>query len=642
MRNTLLKATLLAFALTLASVTFLERDSAAQESDGERLFRVTIQPVLKGKCAACHDAESASGGLNLQSRASLLKGGAGGAVIIPGDAAQSRLLHALEGTHGLKPMPPGKPLDTETIKAFRQWIDAGAPWPEHNADAEKFAADDVWAFRSLKAVNAPTFTNTTMQTPIDHFILEKLREQKLTPAVAADRVTLLRRATFDLHGLPPTPEEVAAFVKDKDSTPQAFAKVIDRLLDSPRYGERWGRHWLDVVRYADTAGGSNDFERPHAWRYRDYVIRSFQQDKPYDQFMLEQLAGDELDATKTENLVATGYLRMGPWEHTAMSVEAVTRQEWLDDITHQTGVTFLAMTMNCAKCHDHKFDPIPTKDYYSLQAAFATTYFEDRPAPFLPNENYQPAVATTAQWQTRIAKNNERLQQTLAVIGAKKKDASQIKRLGSDPADIEHLELERAYRKRQELYRLASLRATPQAFSVTSSLNKEQKLEETHVLIGGTLGSNGAKVAPAAPSAPVKFDPHFGETASPLIPTKAKGRRLALAKWIAHPANPLPSRVMVNRIWQWHFGTGLVETANNFGKTGKRPSHPELLDWLARQFVESGWSVKAMHRLIMNSAAYQRASFSGDLAPAQVEPASRWLAHFPPRRLEAEELRDAM
>jgi len=294
---------------------------------------------------------------------------------------------------------------------------------------------------------------------VDAFVLQKLNEKAIKPAPAADRATLIRRATFDLHGLPPTPEEVVAFARDPAPTAKAFEKVVERLLGSPRYGERWGRHWLDVVRYADTAGGSNDYERPNAWRYRDYVISSFNEDKPYDRFILEQIAGDELDSNNAENLIATGFLRMGPWEHTSMSVEAVTRQEWLDDVTQSTVTAFLGLTMGCAKCHDHKFDPIPAKDYYGVQAVFATTYFEERPAPFLPYENISRAEASRAQLQLKLECAERKYDETALALGKKprRKGAAQttnnapvemppqaeLKR--ADPKQIENLELERAY-----------------------------------------------------------------------------------------------------------------------------------------------------------------------------------------------------
>ncbi len=477
---------------------------------------------------------------------------------------------------------------------------------------------------------------------MDSFILDKLRAKALEPAPPADRRTLIRRATFDLTGLPPTPEEVDAFVRDR--SPDAFRKVVERLLASPRYGERWGRHWLDVVRYADSDGYSNDYERPNAWRYRDYVIRSFNQDKPYDRFLLEQIAGDELDAGNPESLVATGFLRMGPWEHTSMSVAAVTRQLFLDDVTHNTATVFLGLTLGCARCHDHKFDPIPTRDYYRFQAVFASTEFEQRPAPFLAAENQAGFDKELARLEEMIRHTEARLKDLREKIQksperyyapASTGPAKQIDNLAAA-----ELERDRAYRKRLEIYRRALDRYRPLAYSVSSGGLKEKKpAPDTFILVGGALSSPGEKVAPGALTA-VHVN---GGADGPAIQSTVEGRRLALARWIASPSNPLTARVIVNRVWQYHFGLGLVASANNFGLMGRRPTHPELLDWLAQYFMDHGWSVKEMHRVIMLSAAYQRASEHPQAEQAaKVDPENLLLSHFSPRRLEAEELRDSI
>ena len=320
------------------------------------LAQPSILTVLERDCQGCHGAQQKLSKLDVSSRQSLLAGGTRGPAIVPGQAGRSLLIDALEGRNGLQ-MPPGGPakkLSAETIAAFRSWIDAGAVWPDKTpvpTSKWTFQPQDLWAYQPLRPYDA--------SQSIDHFLNGRLAKAGLTASPPADRRTLLRRVTIDLTGLPPTPEEVEAFVRDRSA--QAWTNVVERLLASPRYGERWGRHWLDVVRYADTSGYSNDFERPNAWRYRDYVIRSFQRDKPYDQFLREQIAGDELDPGNPEALIATGFLRAGPWEHTAMSVEAVTRQLFLDDVTHATASTFLGLTLGCARCHDHKFDPLPPR-----------------------------------------------------------------------------------------------------------------------------------------------------------------------------------------------------------------------------------------------------------------------------------------
>ena len=483
--------------------------------------------------------------------------------------------------------------------------------------AWNYKAEDLWAFQPLRRVEGS----------VDGFVDRALQEKGLRAAPAADRVTLLRRVTFDLTGLPPTPEDAAAFAADR--SPDAFATVVDRLLASPRYGERWARHWLDVVRYADSDGYSNDYERPNAWRYRDYVIRSFNQDKPYDRFIVEQIAGDELDPTNpenlvAENLVATGFLRMGPWEQTGMSVAAITRQGFLDDVTHSVATTFLGLTAGCARCHDHKFDPLPTREYYRLQAAFAGTQFEQRPAAFLASESREGFEREAGRIRELIRRNEERLAEMRKVSRERGGNEKTLDKLT-------HAEFERSkvYRKRLELLRREIQRYEPLAYSV---VNKGPA--ETFVLRGGSLGEPAEKVAPGVFSVALRYEP----TLRAELPSAVEGRRLALARWIASPANPLTARVMVNRVWQYHFGRGLAANPNNLGKMGQKPAHPELLDWLAAEFIRSGWSVKRLHRLILLSRTYQRAA-----APApQGDPDGRWLSHVPPRRLAAEEIRDAL
>jgi hypothetical protein len=490
-----------------------------------------------------------------------------------------------------------------------------------------FSPEDTWAFRPARqhAVPSADIDRSRVRTPIDAFVSQKLHAKELTFAPPADRVTLLRRVTFDLTGLPPTPEEID--VARGDPSEDWFEKVTDRLLASPQYGAKWGRHWLDVVRYADTSGYSNDYERPNAWRYRDYVIRSFNADKPYDRFVLEQLAGDELDARDPESLIAIGYLRMGPWEHTGMSVAAVTRQLFLDDVTNAVGTTFLALPLSCCRCHDHKFDPLPTRDYYRVQAVFAPVQFEERPAPFLAGENVAGFDREAERVQDRIRLNEARLKE----VKAREKKG-------------EEGELQRIYQKRLALYKLAAQRYEPQAFSVSSGgLKKPVPTPDVHVLAGGALGSPGDKVTPGVLSAVHGSDDSAAPSDWNTVPQTAAGRRLAFARWVASPQNPLTARVMVNRVWQYHFGKGLVETSNTFGKMGKRPTHPELLDWLAGYFVDQGWSVKALHRLILRSAVYQQGGTHPRMDRVrEVDPPNQLLAYFPPRRLTAEELRDSL
>jgi hypothetical protein len=444
---------------------------------------------------------------------------------------------------------------------------------------------------------------------------------------------------------------VEAFAKE--SGPEAAERLIARLLASPAYGEQQARHWLDVVRYADTGGFSNDFERPNAWRYRDYVIRSFNSDKPFDRFAMEQLAGDEIDANDPEMLVAVGYLRMGPWEHTEMTVAAVTRQQWLNDVTQSVGVTFLAQQMRCASCHDHKFDPVPTRDFYRLQAVFASTQFQERPAPFLDCESLNNAAdanraierrlsTSRTAWQALQKKNRD------AIAAAGTVDDSNKGELGLSKEEIS---LRKIYKKRIEYFERELERYEPLAFSVYcgpsngySSVQRDKPKAATraalavvptvHILLGGALEAQGDAVTPGVLSA---------VSQSVQVPDATDGRRLALAKWIVSHDNPLTARVIVNRIWQQHFGHGLVATPNNFGKMGSRPSHPELLDFLATWFIDNGWSIKKLHRLIVTSATYRQAGEHPQMDTlAQIDAKNELLAYFPPRRLAAEEIRDAM
>ena len=624
----------------------------------ERLFRDTIHPTLKQHCLGCHGDGELSGKLDLSDREGLVKGGSRGPAIVPGDARASLLYRALEHSGELK-MPPAERLPDEVIAAIGDWIDGGARFPEssNRADWEwgEFKKEDLWAFRPVKKIEAPG--------GVDSFLDRKLAEAGLARAPRANRRTLIRRATIDLTGLPPTPEQIEEFVTNPAGDEAAFGKVVDRLLASPRYGERWGRHWLDVTRYADTAGFSNDYERPNAWRYRDYVIRSFNSDKPYDRFVLEQIAGDELFPGDPEAILATGFLRMGPWEHTGMSVAAITRQQWLDDVTHSMATAFLGLTLGCAKCHDHKFDPIPTKDYYRVQAAFATTAFAKRPLPFLPDEDSSGFAGGTNRMQGLIAQL-ERKRDRYAQISRRHlmeefgvsrfEDVPDVSRKQDAGLTDEQMWARRIVNKHLIHHAESIRRYEPLAFSVTSGLvedwndvgpggggsymkKSEYENVEMRVLAGGSLESPGERVVPGVLSAVERYS----GLEAPTLPESTSGRRAALAKWISDPRNPLTARVMANRIWQYHFGRGLAGNANNFGRMGAKPTHPMLLDWLASLLVEEGWSVKALHRIIMASDAYQRASDAPDSVAGR-DPGNSLLSYFSPRRVEAEVLRDSM
>lgn len=681
-------------------------DSTSDLAYAKGLFVHEIQPILERKCLSCHgeQLDQIEGDFQMLERSHLLRGGQSGqAAIIPGQPDESPLIQFIERLDPDLAMPPKQDerLSEDEIEHFREWVALGAPWPdqqeqaallakgewqfgdrvqiktsgglEKNWDQRRYKKSKIWAFYPLEKVEVPLTKNPH---PVDAFIALEWDRLGLSGAEITDKRTLIRRATFDLTGLPPTEREIADFLANDSA--DAFVQVVERLLASPHYGEQWGKHWLDVVRYADSDGYSNDFVRPNAWRYRDYVIRSFNEDKPYDQFIREQVAGDEMDPDHPEHLIATGFLRMGPWEHTGMAIAAETRQLFLDDVTNIVGETFLSIPLGCAKCHDHKYDPIPTKDYYRIQAVFAPTQFASRAAAFLPVEN-QTGMAGEKE---RIVQWIEKTKQEEALLREKEELAAQQwfrergrpylnkqtrRKLPDDQQPPRYLGLsfqELGYRKvlqkRRQTLNKAKLRFEPFAYSVYNGPNRivhsarntflpkdiAEQAPATFVLTGGSVYAPAEEVfagtlsALAGVKAPLDGKPSLTPAS---IPRDKDGRRLAFANWLTEGENPLVIRSIVNRIWQYHFGKGLVETSNNFGGTGKAPSHPELLDWLCQQFMENDWSIKALHRLIMTSRVYRQASTPKRIAKQQeVDPDNVYLSYFPPRRLSAEEIRDAM
>lgn len=696
----------------LSTVFLLSNCTSSLESNNpllaKQVFVHEVYPVLERKCMSCHGhkPEEVEGEFQVTDRSSLLKGGQSGkAAIVPGEPEESTLIHLVEGRDPESIMPPKRDeqLTAAEIRWFRDWISAGAIWLDESERAEILALGDwnfgdripvqtsggqseswdqrrysknkLWAFYPL---NAPTPPNNKHEHPIDAFLYEKLSKVGLDFAKNAEPLTLLKRAVLDLTGLPPDPNDLEQFLSNEEGL--AYPDLIEKLLESPHYGEHWGKHWLDVVRYADSDGYSNDFVRPNAWRYRDYVIRSFNQDKPYDQFIQEQIAGDELDPESPEMLIATGFLRMGPWEHTGMSIAAETRQLFLDDVTNIVGETFLSLPLGCAKCHDHKYDPIPTKDYYRVQAVFAPTQFASREAAFLPVENRNGM----AEEQARIAAWIRKTKEEANAIKAKEESAAKkwFKDRGRPYLDkrtrrklpedqqppryvgltFEDLGYRKVLDKRRQTLNKSKIRFQPYAYSVYNGPNRlvrsnintmmpkqigDDKAPATFVLNGGSVYAPleevpaGVLSVIASLAKPLDGAP-TAEYADP-IPQALVGRRLAFAKWLTGEASPLVARSIVNRVWQYHFGKGLVETSNNFGATGTLPSHPELLDWLSQYFMQQNWSIKALHRLIMSSQGYQQASQTRNMErQAKVDPDNRLLSHFTPRRLTAEEIRDAM
>jgi hypothetical protein len=459
-----------------------------------------------------------------------------------------------------------------------------------------------WAFQPRKEVRPPVIADGWIRNPVDAFILEGLQKAGLKPAAEADRATLIRRVTYDLHGLPPTPEEIAAFVRDK--APDAYERLVDRLLASPRYGEQWARHWLDVVRFAESDGYEYDTHRPDAFRYRDYVIESLNTDKPYDQFLREQLAGDEMDPANNTYLIASGFNRLGPLRKNAGNQNvASSRTEVLTEMTNIVGAAMLGMTMGCARCHDHKFDPIRQSDYYRLQGYFAQTHAND-------------IVVASAEEQARYKQTMEPLEAEMRQLRTAMRRASEEEK-GKILMRLEAID--------------EQIPSPPAAMYAVR--NDVKEMTPIHLLAAGDYRNKGAQVGMRPPGVLLAEE-------TPELPLATGKPRQRLAEWITDPANPLPARVMVNRIWGYHFGRGIVGTPNDFGKMGLKPTHPELLDWLANEYVKGGWRMKPLHRMLMTSATYRQGSSS--VAGAGKDPENKLLWKMNRRRLAAEEIRDSM
>ncbi|MEI7685601.1 MAG: PSD1 and planctomycete cytochrome C domain-containing protein [Planctomycetota bacterium] len=560
---------------------------ADQASDA--FFENQVRPILAKSCQKCHGAKKQNGSLRLDSRMDVLRGGDQGPSVVVGDPKKSLLIQALSHQNDLR-MPPKQKLSEEQIAVLVKWVQMGAPWPAESQAPATIRSGPVsdadrafWSFRPVVELPPPPVRDAAwVRNDIDRFILAKLEAKGLKPAPDADRRTLIRRATFDLIGLPPTPEDVNAFLADE--SPDAYAKLVERLLASKHYGERWGRHWLDVVRYADTAGETADYPAPQAYLYRNYVIDAFNADKPYDEFVREQIAGDRLAAQGprekyAERVIATGYLAIS--RRFGFNPEKdfhLTIQDTIDTM----GQSFLGMSLGCARCHDHKFDAVMRDDYYALYGIFESSRYavpgsesKPRPAdmvPLLPPEEMQKLKAEADAKKAKA----EPVAVAYAVAEGKPHNARIHKR--GEPRD----------------------------------LGEEAPRRFLTVLGGDQLPKD-----------------------------EAGSGRLALAEWIARPQNPLTARVMVNRIWQHHFENGIVGTPNDFGVRGQRPTHPELLDYLAAKFQANGWSIKAMHRLIVLLRTYQL-SGAADTRLVSADPNNSLLGRSPLRRLEAEAIRDAM
>ncbi|MFN7921916.1 MAG: PSD1 and planctomycete cytochrome C domain-containing protein [Bryobacteraceae bacterium] len=618
---------------------------AALAADNEAVFRDKLAPLLKANCASCHSGTSPASGLSVESLQGLVTGGKHGSAITPGNSTTSALVEYVRGEKSPK-MPLGGSVSPDFVSALTRAINDMTPVAARVRDAHA-----EWLFRAPKKAAAPAPGH-----PIDAFLSAKLSEKGMKPAAPASKRALLRRVYFDLVGVPPSLDEAETFLND--SAPDAYEKLIDRLLADTRYGERWGRHWLDLVRFAESDGFAIDGERPTAWRYRDYVIRAFNKDKPYDLFVSEQLAGDELndkrskDQDRSERLVALGFLRMGPWEADA-NFKTQLRLDVLNEMTATTSSLFLGLTAGCARCHDHKYDPIPTRDFYRMQAFFAATKVEDRPAAWTKVEDpshdkrallrklEDDADAAAEAFQAVEARMKKLYAERKKVAEEKAGDFAKAFRDARDEtftAD-EKKEYAEARDRARKLGELPA-RHRPMAYAVADVVPPQvPSVADTYVLAGGELNNKGEKVEPGFLSCVT------GNSDSAKIPFAggSSGRRTALAQWIASRDNPLTARVMVNRIWQHHFGQGLVRTPSDFGRNGDRPTHPELLDWLAADFVENGWSIKAMHKRMMTSAVYRQSSEHTDAAKyTETDPENRllWRANW--QRLESEVIRDSM
>ncbi len=633
----------------------------------ETLFREHVAPLLIERCLSCHNGERTEGGLSLATAAATFTGGDSGEAIVQGDAAGSYLVERILPVDGKAEMPEGQPpLRDEQIELIEQWIDQGADWPEGMV----LELPVWWSFAPLEKSTTPAGQGSHwVRNPVDQFILDGLTEKHLHPSEEADRRTLLRRLSYDLLGLPPSLEEVERFVNDSD--PEAYEKLVDRMLASPRYGERWGRHWLDVVHYGETHGYDKDKMRQHAWPYRDYVIRSFNADKPYTRFIHEQVAGDVLFPGTVDGIEALGFIAAGPWDHVGHAEVPETKIDGKvarhldrDDMVRNTMMTFMSLTVGCAQCHDHKFDPITQEDYYSLQAVFAALdradhQYHDDPELTLQRQSLRKRGRTLQQRERKLKKEIESTEKKLVAEKEKLDETREKPRDLKVVSSISRL-ADVVAEKKQEL---AALATTLDGIRKDLSALPEPKVayigkvhygggtfmgrgyqggrpRTIHVLHRGSVTTPGEEVGPGA------LNCIEGPLARFEIPADAPegARRQHLAAWLTDLQNPLPWRSLANRIWQFHFGRGLVDTPGDFGRMGSKPSHPELLEYLAAQLRECE-SIKQLHRLIVTSATYRQTSTAEPTLAAAAEPVdaeNHFYWRMNRRRLEAEAVRDAV
>ena len=610
---------------------------AAPTAEQLKFFETSVRPVLVEHCQKCHGEKKQWAGLRLDSRAAVLRGGDSGAAVQPGKPNESLLIKAVRHEDEDLKMPENSKLADRQIADLVRWVEMGAPFPEVSKTAVRSRDPNHWAFQPPAAPPVPEVKNVAWaDSTLDRFVLAKLEAAGLAPAERADKRTLIRRVTFDLTGLPPTPAQIEDFLKD--DRPDAYAQLVDRLLSSPAYGERWGRHWLDVARYADSNGLDENIAHGNAWRYRDYVVAAFNEDKPFDQFILEQLAGDLLPASdeahRHQLLIATGFMTIGPKVLAEVNQDKM-KMDIVDEQLDTFGRVFLGLTLGCARCHDHKFDPIQTADYYGLAGVFKSTKTMEtytKVAKWHENPLASPAAtAMKAEYDAQLAMKKQALDAFIVAADKQAKD-----KLPADAKPPEKLETLYPEATKAELAKLREALAgveknppdLPAAMGVT-----EDKVVDLAIHIRG----NPLKLGDVVP----RHTPPVVRGPQPSAFSTSESGRRQLAAWLTDPQHPLTSRVIVNRVWRWHFGTGLVRTTDNFGLLGESASHPELLDWLARRFVADGWSFRSLHRLILNSRTYQLSSLP-DAALVAADPENRLYGRANVRRLEAEEVRDAL
>ena len=658
----------LLFTVCVVVSSWLRADDAA---DGAKFFENEVRPILVKRCYECHGEKKQKGGLRVDGIAFLKAGGDTGPALVAGEPDKSSIIEAVRYQNADFQMPPKGGIPAEEVAVLERWVRIGAPWPQTAVQTAVvldggFTPEQraYWFFQPLAKVAPPKVGSSWVRGDIDRFIIEKQREMGVEPAPEADRSELVRRVYFDLHGLPPSTQEAAQFAADP--APDAYERLVDSLLASPRYGQRWAQHWLDLVRYAESDGYNEDAYRPAAWRYRDWVIESLNRDKPYDQFVREQLAGDEIAPQDPNVLIATAYLRNPVYEWNQRDV----RGQWeiiLTDITDTTGEVFLGLSFGCARCHNHKFDPILQRDYFRLRSFFSSVLWRD-----------DMTLATTEE-RAQFEEKQSLWESSTAEIRAKMDALLQGARNGAEARALKMFtdDLQEMVRKpsserdalESQLAGLCQRQITRAGRGVDAQKNLKKDAEkEAYKALEEQLKAFDAIKPEALPEAFVVTD--TGQVAAPVTMKTRKGmqevmpgflsildprevsiqpvgnstgRRLELANWITRVDNPLSTRVIVNRVWQYHFGRGIVATSSDFGRLGEKPSHPELLDWMAARFSAEGWSLKKLHREMMLSATYrQTARRQPSDFLARTDPANRYLWRFNPRRLDAEQVRDAM